>query len=77
MELPDEVLLCNQDWDPSYLRDIFEEDFYEFSDLWASNMSDCELVEGVEKLEIYSPLVEDISMDDSYLCHAVEQIEKR
>ena len=65
----------NSDWDLSYLQVLFSEDFYEFDDLWLSNMSDYELVKGIEKLDIYSPIVEDISLDDDQLVEAVEQIE--
>ena len=52
------------------------EDFHDFNELWSSNMGDSELVSAIENLEIYSPIVEDISMDDNTLCEAVEQIEQ-
>ena len=54
---------------------LFNEDFNEFPHLWSSNVDDRDLVHAVEKLEIYSAIVEDISMDDSTLCKAVEEIE--
>ena len=73
-------LFVNLDWDPVYLESIFKEDFYDFMDMWnCTSVSDEELHSGVEKLEIklkYSPIVEDISMEDEVLCAAVEQIEK-
>ena len=30
MELSDRVFTANQDWDPTYLRYIFSQDFYDF-----------------------------------------------
>ena len=42
------------------------------------SVGDDELVKCVEKMDLkqrYCPIVEDISMDDSMLCAAVEQIE--
>ena len=77
MELCDDLLFRNKDWDPSYLTSIFDQDFYEYSDLWDSNMSDKELLQEVTKIDVYSPIVEDISMDDLELCTAVENIERR
>ena len=38
-------------------------------------MEDSELLEVVNHVESYSPIVEDISLDDSELCSAVEAIE--
>ena len=32
-------------------------------------------MQNVEKVEKYSPIVEDISLDDEVLCQAVEKIE--
>ena len=69
MEISDHILLCNRDWDPDYLLDVFSS---EYGELWSS---DRDLVTDVEKLEKYCPIVEDISMDDQELCEAVEQIE--
>ena len=77
MELPDSCFWSNRDWDPSYLSDIFSQDFYCFDNLWNSNISDCELVKEVENMEKYVPIVEDISIDDNTLCSAVEQIEEQ
>ena len=51
----------NRDWDPSYLSEIFSQDFYEFGELWKSNLDDLALVDEVQKLEKYCPIVEDIS----------------
>lgn len=76
MELSDSYLWTNRDWDPNYLLDIFREDFNDYSTLWKSDLSDLALVKEVEKMEKYSPIVEDISMDDTTLCYAVEQIEE-
>ena len=75
MELTDRIFSANRDWDPSYLRYIFSQDFYEFHDLWHSNVCDKELVKEAERTEHYSPVVEDISMDDDTLYEAVAQIE--
>ena len=55
--------------------EIFTQDFEEYPNMWESNVSDTQLVNHVEKLEKYSPVVEDISMDDETLCSAVKQIE--
>ena len=75
MDVSDAVIGCNKDWDPSYLLDIFTEDFYDFDELWDNSLTDSDLVQGVSKMEKYCPVVEDISMDDEELCKAVEQIE--
>ena len=76
MELADRIFTANTDWDPAYLRYIFSEDFYEFRELWHSNVADTELVKIAEKSEHYSPIVEDISLDDDTLYETVTQIEK-
>ena len=57
--------------EPYYLSDIFSQDFYEFQDLWKSNVLDSQLVQSVTKLEKYSPKVEDISMEDEVLYQTV------
>ena len=75
MDVSDAVIWRNKDWDPSYLLDIFTEDFYNFDELWDNSLTDSDLVQGVSKIEKYFPVVEDISMDDEELCKAVEQIE--
>ena len=75
MEDSDELLLENRDWDPLYLSSIFDSDFCDHSDLWINDMGDQELVGVVEHLERYCPEVEDISLDESELCSAVEHIE--
>ena len=54
---------------------LFNDQFYDFSDLWRSNVTDTELVSSYEKMDIYSPIVEDISLEDEVLCKAVEDIE--
>ena len=76
MEISDELLLDNRDWDPSYLSEVLSVDFFEFEDLWDSNVNNCDLVSEVNKMEMYQPVVEDISLDDDTLCEAVELIEK-
>ena len=76
MDISDSLLSSNRDWDPSYLNEIFQEDFYEFSELWSSNVMDSELVQECNKIDIYCPVTEDISLDDQTLCSAVEHIEK-
>ena len=77
MELHDRIFLANKDWDPSYLGYIFSQDFYEFRDLWQGNVGDNELVHAMEvATERYSPIVEDISMEDDELYEAVTQIEQ-
>ena len=77
MELSDALLVSNQDWDPAYLKDIILVDFYEMSEMWcsSSDIADQDLVNFVEKVDKYSPIVEDISLEDDVLCQAVEQIE--
>ena len=35
MEVSDASLVSNRDWDPSYLQDIFDGDFHEFTELWS------------------------------------------
>ena len=74
MDTFDYYLSQNKDWDPSYLAMLFSQDFNDFSDLWCSETSDTELVKEMEKLDIYCPIVEDISMEDDVLVKAVEQI---
>ena len=71
----DSVLFANRDWDPVYLSSIFDEEFYDFKDLWSAEIQDSDLLIAMENYEKYSPIVEDISLDDSTLCTAVEQIE--
>ena len=75
MELADSILVHNRDWDPSYLSSIFEGDFFDFSDLWINDMDDKELMDSVNEVERYCPIVEDISLDDDQLYSAVETIE--
>ena len=77
MELSDRDLIENSDWDPCYLRHIFDGDFFENSDLWQGNMefSDQELLKYVEKVEPCKLIVKDISLEDETLCSEVEKIE--
>ena len=51
MEISDCIMWCNKDWDLSYLSDIFTQDFYDFQDLWQSNVSDGQLVNDVTNFE--------------------------
>ena len=76
MDVADELLCRNKDWDPAYLCDIFTEDFFDFQELWDNSITYCVLVDSVSKMEQYCPVVEDISMDDNELCQAVEKIEE-
>ena len=76
MEVSDRYLLHNHNWDPSYLKDIFDVDFNDSSELWISDIDDMDLVQFANDVERYSPIVEDIFMDDSELCKAVEMIEE-
>ena len=77
METSDKDFIMNRDWDPSYLAMLFSQDFYNFNDHWnSSNVSDMELSCAMNNLDIYQPIVEDISVDDDVLVDAVEQIEK-
>ena len=75
MEISDWALVHNKDWDPAYLVEIFNQNFFEFSDLSQSAITDEDFVCEMDKMEKYNPLVEDISLDDSALCEAIEQIE--
>ena len=75
MDISDKLLWLNRDWDPVYLASVFQPVFFEFKELWNENISEMELVEAAKNVEKYCPLVEDISMEDSELCSAVESIE--
>ena len=76
MDVLDYHLSRNRDWDPNYLDRILSEDFYDFSELWNTGcIKDMDLVKEVEKIERYSPIVEDISLEDDVLCSAVQRIE--
>ena len=73
----DDNLFTNLDWDPLYLASIFDEDFNDMSDLWKhENISDTELLNAMDGVGKYCPVVEDISIDDNDLYDAVEQIEQ-
>ena len=75
MDLSDKALLSNSDWDPTYLSSIFDMDFHDLSELWGYGMGDSELVDVVNKVEKYCPIVEDISIEHTVLCEVVERIE--
>ena len=52
MECVSDRLLCtNRDWDPSYLSELFSDEFFDFCDHWISKMNDFELVSNVEKIK--------------------------
>ena len=77
MELVKENLWENRDWDPVYLCQIFDSDFNDFTDMWASSeVTDNEMIEQSQRLDYYSPITEDISLDDTILYTAVEKIEE-
>ena len=76
MDVPDCALVCNHDWDPSYLSTIFDSELEDLNDIFSDSISDMDLVEHVEQIECYCPVVEDILLDDVTLCQAVEQIEQ-
>ena len=61
MDVPNITFCRNRDWDPSYLQEVLSQDFYDYDELWSSNIGDMDLVKEVEKVERYSPIVEDIS----------------
>ena len=77
MEVSDDILMGNRDWDPCYLRLLFEDDFHDVTELWKSNVRDEELVTETVRVERekYCPITEDISLDDATLCSEVEKIE--
>ena len=74
-ELEDTSVFINIDWDPVYLASIFDVDFHDTSNLWDNNMTDQDIMDTVNHMEKYCPVVEDISIEDEVLCSAVEQIE--
>ena len=78
MDISDDLLSSNRDWDPSYLRLFFDEDFNDMTELWKSNVVDSVLVNETSRVERqpYCPVTEDISLDDQTLCSAVEKIEQ-
>ena len=55
---------------------LFSDEFEDYSDMWKSNITDMELVNEVNKMEFYCPIVEDISIEDNVLCTTVEKIEE-
>ena len=71
MDTYDLFLSQNRDWDPSYLAMLFSEDFDDYSDLWSSNVNDYELVQEMNKLEIYAPVVRDILKMSEFHCYLV------
>ena len=76
MDVFDDGMWSNRDWDPCYLAQLFDEDFNDMTDLWISNVTNSEMVNESINAERYCPIVEDISLDDSQLCTAVEKIEQ-
>ena len=79
MDISDEVFICNRDWDPVYLSGIFDEEFFDFSDMWRSSVSDGELVSASQKVkkQISLSSMDDESSDDIYLRNVVEQLEEK
>ena len=75
MDILDYLMWMSKDSDPNYLKEIFREDFDDYSKLWKSNVGDTYLIKEVENVEKYCPVVEGISLDDETLCAAVEKIE--
>ena len=51
MEVVDSIMCRNRDWDPLYLVDIFNQYFYDYTDLWKSNIEDSDIISKVEKVE--------------------------
>ena len=76
MELCNRIFTTNTDWDPTYLKYIFTQDFYEFHELWGNSVGDSELVKVAEAPERYNPIIEDILSDDEMLYDAVAHIEE-
>ena len=69
-------LFDNLDWDPVYLSVIFNQDFFDMSELWSDDtVTDGELLEMSSKGEMYCPVTEDIAIEDRVLAEAVDQIE--
>ena len=56
MEISDDILLNNRDWDPSYLCDIVEVDFNDMSELWGADVVDMDLVRECDQIERYCPI---------------------
>ena len=75
MECLDRALTGKRDWDPTYFSELFSQNFFDFNHLWASNMGDKDLIDAVETIEWYTPLVQDISLADETLYQAVEEID--
>ena len=84
VDLEDSSFVSNRDWDLMYLYELFKEDFFDFGNMSVQDreLSDEELVSAVEVVENdrncekYSPIVEDITMDDLELSAAVEKIKQ-
>ena len=76
MEFSDDIFSTNRDWDPSYLRQLFNDSFDNLSSLWINGVEDSVLIDEMEKYESYQPIVEDISLEDEVLCTAVQKIEE-
>ena len=68
MDVCNALLVQNHDWDPSYLSMLFSNDFWDYTKMWNSNVTDMELVHEVDKVEAFSPIVE-------VLCSVVEKTE--
>ena len=75
MESSDSDILAHRDWDPSYLQQLFSHDFFEYPELWVSNVTDGDLNKEMDKLDRYCLVTEDISLEDDVLYNAVGKIE--
>ena len=40
----DRMLFVNRDWDPSSLDEVFSQNFFDFGEMWSSNVTDSELI---------------------------------
>ena len=71
-----DAFLCSiNDGDTSYLASISSEDFNDSTDFGSSNIRNSKLVDEMNKVDTYSPIVEDISIDNITLLSTAKQIE--
>ena len=80
MDLDD--INVNLDWDPCYLAGIFDVDFNDMSELWASEtfIPDCHILLAMENFEsknMKGVSFGDSSLDDNFLRDVVEKIEEK
>ena len=43
MDVSDRMLFVNRDWDP-YLDEVFSQNFFNFGEMWLSNVTNSELI---------------------------------